>query len=281
MKFILPLIFVFSQIINAQNIKPNMEKSIVTTKLGAIAVFTKKVSSLNTPVIFLHGVYFDHNLWQEQINEINDRTVIAIDMPWHGDSKNNIKQTWNMNGCGDMLLDILDSLKINKVIAIGHSWGSMTILQASNTRPEKFVAIGLCNMPFEKTSLGKKISFSMQHLALSFREFYTKQAAKSLFGKVSLKANPAFINVLRASMSKLTIKQIKKTDKYVIINAENTSGLIEQLTVPAMALKGTEDYVPIPPKIETIIVKGGHISPLEAIEEVNDFCKKVIFMAEK
>jgi hypothetical protein len=35
------------------------------------------------------------------------------------------------------------------------------------------------------------------------------------------------------------------------------------LQVKAIALKGKEDYVPTPPKIETVIVDGGHISPLE------------------
>jgi hypothetical protein len=35
------------------------------------------------------------------------------------------------------------------------------------------------------------------------------------------------------------------------------------LKVKAIALKGKEDYVPTPPKIQTILVDSGHISPLE------------------
>jgi hypothetical protein len=35
------------------------------------------------------------------------------------------------------------------------------------------------------------------------------------------------------------------------------------LNVKAIALKGKEDYVPTPTSIETIVVEGGHISPLE------------------
>jgi hypothetical protein len=35
------------------------------------------------------------------------------------------------------------------------------------------------------------------------------------------------------------------------------------LKVKALALKGEEDYVPSPPILETLIINGGHVSPLE------------------
>lgn len=259
-----------------------MKKSYINTKIGEIAIHKKEVKSDKTPIIFLHGVYFDHHLWDNQIAQINDRTVIAIDMPWHGESTQNIRKKWTLHDCAYMLLEILDNLKIEKVIAIGHSWGSMTILRASNQKPEKFTSIGLCNMPFEEASFGTKIGFSFQHSALLFKKFYIKQAAKSLFGKQSLKENPALFETLYQSMSKLTAKQIRKTDRFVILNAENTTSLIQILKVPALALKGKEDYVPNPPKnIELTTVNGGHVSPLESLKEVAEFCKKVIMESGK
>jgi 3-oxoadipate enol-lactonase len=262
---------------NAQNTTLAMEKSYINTKIGSIAVFKKEVQSDKTSVIFLHGVYFDHHLWDNQIAQINDRTVYAIDMPWHGESTEKIEKNWTLNDCSTMLLDILDNLKIPKIIAIGHSWGSITILKATTKNPEKFASIGLCNMPFEAATFGSKIGFSLQHSALLFKKFYIKQAAKSLFGKQSLKENPALFETLYQSMSKLSGKQIRKTDRFVILKAENTTSLLENIKVPALALKGKDDYVPTPPKnIETSIVKGGHVSPIEAVEEVNEFCKKVI-----
>lgn len=262
---------------NAQNITSKMQKQIIKTKMGNMAVFVNKTESNNVPVIFLHGVYFDHSLWNNQINAINDRTVFALDMPWHGESSENIANDWTLNDCSDMLLEILDSLKIPKVIAIGHSWGSMTILRAANKNPEKFASIGLCNMPFQEVSSGKKIAFRLQHAMLGFKNFYIKQAAKAMFGKESLAKNPDLATQLHASMSKLSAKQIKKIDKFVIIDAENTSGLISNLKIPAIALKGEHDYVPTP-TIPTKIVEGGHVSPLEVPDEVLEFCKKVIVL---
>jgi 3-oxoadipate enol-lactonase len=277
--FFTTILVLLLKFISAQNTFTPMQKSFIQTKMGAIAVFIKNENSNGTPIIFLHGVYFDHHLWDNQIAAINDRTVIAIDMPWHGESKKAVPNKWTLDECADKLIELLDSLQIEKVIAIGHSWGSMTILRAAHKQPNKFISVGFCNIPFEAASSKKKINFKLQHSALLFKRFYIKQAAQSLFAKQSLKDNPTLYKSLFASMTKLSARQIRLTDRFVILNAKNTSSLIEKLSMPALALKGKDDYVPTPPVIETIIVKGGHISPLEAVGAVTDFCMKVIAKA--
>jgi hypothetical protein len=112
---------------------------------------------------------------------------------------------------------------------------------------------------------------------LLFRNFYTKQAAKALFGKTSLKQNPKLIERLKRPMSILSNNQIKQTDKAVIINAEDATRLINNLNIRTIAIKGKEDYVPTPPNIKTIEIGGGHISPLEkptiVLNVIKDFIK--------
>jgi pimeloyl-ACP methyl ester carboxylesterase len=243
---------------------------MINTNLGKIAVYPKLVDSDKTPIIFLHGVYFDHHLWDAVIDSIQDRTTYSVDMPFHGLSKEITKNDWSLNDCADMLTEILNSLQISKVIAIGHSWGSMTILRAAYKHPERFEGIGLCNMPFEAASPKQKRMFKLQHTLLFFRKFYTKQAAKSLFGKSSLKLNPQLHDQLQRPMNILTIEDIKQIDKKVILDAEDARTMILNLKVKAIALKGKEDYVPTPPKIQTILVDGGHISPLEEPLKVMD-----------
>ena len=197
-------------------------------------------------------------------------------MPLHGDSQEKILRNWTLNDCANMLIEILDSLQIPKVIAVGHSWGSMTILRAAHKQPARFESIGLCNMNFQAATIKQKVTIYLQHSMLGLRDFYTKQSAKSLFGKTSLKENLSLINQLKRPMNILSNKQIKQIDKAVMVNADDTTYLIETLKVNAIALKGEEDYVPTPPKIETIMVKGGHVSPLERPLEVSNLVSRLI-----
>jgi len=131
-------------------------------------------------------------------------------------------------------------------------------------------------MPFMAASKTKKLTLSLQHVMLLFRNFYTQQAAKALFGKSSLNENKSLTSQLKRTMDLLSISQIRHTDRAVIANAEDTSALMKTLKVKALALKGEEDYVPAPPYLETIIVKGGHVSPLENAEEVSEFIKRLL-----
>lgn len=255
--------------------------TFIQTNIGEIAVYQQFADSDKTPIIFLHGVYFDHHLWDDFIKEIKDRTIITLDMPMHGLSKELSKNDWTLNDCADMLIEILNGLQLQKVIAVGHSWGSMTILRTAHKNPELFSAIGLCNMPFKAASKSKKLTLRLQHTMLPFRNFYTQQAAKALFGKSSLNKNTSLTNELKRTMSLLTIQQIKHTDRGVIAYAEDTTALIETLKVKALALKGEEDYVPSPPILETLIINGGHVSPLENPTEVIEFVKRIIFMVEE
>jgi pimeloyl-ACP methyl ester carboxylesterase len=251
-------------------------KVYIHTKIGKIAVYHHFANSDKTPIIFLHGVYFDHHLWDAVIESIKDQTIITLDMPMHGMSKELLKDDWTLNDCADMLIEILNILHLPKVIAIGHSWGSMTILRAAHKNPELFSVIGLCNMPFMAASKRKKLTLRMQHIMLPFRNFYTQQAVKALFGKSSLNKNTSLTSQLKRTMDLLTINEIKHTDNAVIANADDTTILIEILKVKALALKGAEDYVPSPPNMETIIVKGGHVSPVENPNGVIEFIKVLI-----
>lgn len=282
-KHIVSILFLLvTMIISQAQSLDKMQKSFIKTNLGEIAIYQNSIENKNTPIIFLHGVYFDHQMWDEQVQNITDRKVITIDMPLHGESKNNIPKKWTLADCGGMLLEILDSLEINKVIAIGQSWGSMTILRASDKQPEKFVSIGFCNLPFKEANFGTKFTFKFQHTMLGFRNFYYKAASKALFGKKSVKANPNLIKSLSKPMSKLSNKEVRKIDRFVIIQADDVTKMLENIKVSVLALKGEEDYVPTPPQnISTRIVKGGHVSPLQVPKDVLKFVNEVIELENK
>lgn len=266
--------------LQAQN-SNHMEKQIIKTQIGQIAVFSKQTEHQAMPVIFLHGVYFDHHLWENQVNAITDRPVLAIDMPLHGESKTSIKKNWTLDDCALMLLEILDSLKIEKVMAVGHSWGSMTILRAANQNPERFAGVVLCNMPFKEPAKKEIHNIKLQHTAMVFRKFYMKQAGKSLMSKESLSNNPGLLDKLIGPMRKLSNKEVKYTDKAVRMDAKDATSLIHKLTLPAFAIVGEEDYVGLPPIKETILVKGGHVSPIEVPDEVNNQITKLIQLIDK
>jgi pimeloyl-ACP methyl ester carboxylesterase len=247
-----------------------MQTVFLPTCVGTVAVHIRRIESDKLPVIFLHGVYFDHRIWDTHIQQISDRTCIAIDMPLHGESRGTPTPNFTLADCATMALEILDALHISRAIAVGHSWGAMTLLRAAHRSPGRFAAIALCNMPLHAATPRKKAGFRLQHTLLRFRAFYARQTAKALFARTSLRANPHLFNVLRTSLAVLTDADIKRIDQIVVLDAEDATEYVLQLKVPAIGIKGAHDYVPsLPRPFETHEVPGGHISPIEAPQHVH------------
>lgn len=250
------------------------QPNVVTTRIGDIACHVREVPDTE-PIIFLHGVYFDHRMWDALADQFADRTTIAVDMPMHGASQA-VSTDWTLDDCAAMLVDILDDFGAERCIAVGHSWGSMTILRAAAAHPERFSAVGLCNLPLEAGGFGAKLQFGFQHLMLPFRAFYAEQVAKAMFGKEHRAAHPEDVDYLTHSMSALSNGALRHTDRTVIMNADDGWAYLEKLEVPAIALHGEDDYVPTPDGIETVIVPGQHVSPLEQPEAVASLIARLV-----
>jgi len=253
-----------------------MEERTIDTNLGRISVSIDDKGT-TTPIIFLHGVFLDKSLWFDVSKNLPDKTRIYIDMPAHG-SSSDVEHDWTLDDCVDLLMQIMNELKLDTCFLIGHSWGSMTALRAAVKFPERFEALGLFNMPFRKTTGLRRLGFLFQKTMLSFPRFYAKQAAKSLYSEEILRIRPELSIQMQDRLSKRTPKEISRIIDAVILMPDDATKLITELRIPALAVIGHDDYVGKPPGLETWTVPGGHISPHEAVDKIKDAIIKVLGM---
>ena len=257
-----------------------MQERRIPTILGSVSATIDIRNDSEDPLVFMHGVFFDKALWMDYGSELTNRTHIYIDMPSHGASEN-VGRNWTLDECGVMLIEILDFLKVEKCVAIGHSWGSMTALRAASRYPGRFAALGLFNMPFKKTIGVARVGFAAQKIMTVFPRFYAKQAAKALYSPSFLIENPEYSIEMQNRLAGRPPKEIARTIDAVILNAENTSSLISKLKVPALAITGRTDYVEAPSGIDSHTVPGGHISPHEAQQETKQAILEVLRYAAR
>ncbi len=248
----------------------------VPTLLGQIVVNIEKREDTQ-PVVFMHGVFLDKTLWKDCDSTLTGCTHVYIDMPAHGESSN-VGRSWTLDECTTMLTQVLDFLKIEKCVLVGHSWGSMTALRAAVQFPERFAALCLFNMPFKKTSGAVRIGFQFQKLLTRFQRFYARQAAQSLYSKAILEARPELIEQMQSRLAARPGEEISRVISAVILDAEDATQMIKDLNVPALFVVGELDYVGVPPG-ETITVPGGHISPHEAPSETKHAILRVVELA--
>jgi len=254
-----------------------MKTQEISTNMGMISVTTETVEN-TVPVVFLHGVFLDKDLWSAYRPEHTHRTHIYIDMPGHGNS-GDVGRDWRLEECVTMLIQVLDAMGVDRCVAIGQSWGSMVAVRAANAYPQRFAALGLFNMPHAKTTGMRKVGFWMQKMFLGAPRFYAKQAAQSLYSKELLQRRPELVTRMQERMQKRSAREMSRLINAVILCPDDARPYIEHLKVPAAAFVGEDDYVGTPPILETGRIPGRHISPQESEEKTREAISKVLALA--
>lgn len=102
------------------------------------------------PLLFLHGFPDFHYGWRKQLPFFEERgyRVIAPDQRGYNLSdKPSSIDAYNLDVLGQDLINLLDELKIDKAVVIGHDWGGGTAWWLAHHHPERVKALIIINMP--------------------------------------------------------------------------------------------------------------------------------------
>ena len=124
----------------------NSDKKTVEVKNGNVIIAYNEASKSDTTLLFVHGWCINKEYWKSQMDFFSKRyKVVAMDLGGHGQSGKN-RSDWTIEEYAKDVIAVVNALKLDKVILVGHSMGGDIILQAANSIPGKIVGfIGIDN----------------------------------------------------------------------------------------------------------------------------------------
>lgn len=102
-----------------------------------------------------------------------------------------------------------------------------------------------------------------------------------MYSSPFLQAHPEYSKEMQKRLAARPGKEIARVIDAVILDPDDSSQLIKDLQVSALSVVGESDYVGVPPKIETNMVPGGHISPHESPKDTRLAVKQVVELAKQ
>ena len=233
-------------------------------------------------IILLHGSGLSHIVWSltEQYLSNQDRNVLSLDLPGHGNSQG--KCLSSIEQIADWIEKVLNVLNISKVSILGHSQGCLEALEFYYKYPGKVQKLifvgGSYKMPVNQDLIDFAIAGDDQAVKLMMKWGY--ENSKKFIG-----GNP----VEKIINSPREIREILGVDLVACNNYKNGSEALKTIKCPTLLIFGELDkminlekgrkFANLIPNSKTHIIKNcGHMIMIEKAfemrEKVLEFLKK-------
>ena len=92
-------------------------------------------------LVFIHGWSCDKSFWSEQVKTFSKICrVVTLDLAGHGESGKQRKE-YTVQLFGDDVAAVVNKLKLNSVILVGHSMGGVVSIEAANKLKGKVIGL--------------------------------------------------------------------------------------------------------------------------------------------
>ena len=146
---------------------------------------------------FIHGLGLNQDVWSWQVSLFKNHNILIYDLLGHGDSKDPEGEI-SLSLFADQLLQIIKHIKLEKIILIGFSLGSMISRKFSSLHPSIVEALVLLNSPNRLLDQERdEILERAMLLKDEGPESTTDAAIKRWFSNTFQKSNPHIVQLVR------------------------------------------------------------------------------------
>ena len=167
-----------------------------------------KVRGTGAPIFLLHGYCVDSSIWDEFVPELSKFKIIRPDFSGFGGSE--LIENYSIENLARTIKAIVDDLKIEKCIFIGHSMGGYVALALAELFPKVVQGLCLFHSHCFADSDEKKIERqrSIDFINKNGHFVYVKQLIPNLFADLFTSSNNFLMNSLIYKASSFSPKSL-------------------------------------------------------------------------
>ena len=241
-----------------------------------------------TAVVLLHGFLENKTMWDKYVSALSkNHRVITIDLLGHGETEC-LGYVHTMEDQADIIFAVLISLRIRKIVLVGHSMGGYVALAFAELYPDKVKGLFLLNSTSIADSDERKINRDRAIKAVKQNHTnFVRISISNLFSEDNRE-------VLTKEIEKVKLQALKTPLQGIVASLEgmkirkDREVLLHFAPFPIQLVLGKKDGVLIYPetidqiegtKVELTTFPDGHMSHIENEKELKivllEFLKKV------
>lgn len=190
-------------------------------------------------LVLVHGWSCDRSYWKEQIEYLSpEYRLVLIDLAGHGESGAGRKD-YTMSAFGADVAAVVDSLRLDKVVLVGHSMGGDVVVEAAKQLPGRVV--GLVWVDDYKSLGPPRSAAEVDAFVAKFRKDFratTNSFARSLFAP---DADPRLVDRVAKDMASAPPAVALSALHNSFANAAHIPADLAALKLPVVAINSDRD----------------------------------------
>ena len=239
----------------------------------------------NIPIIFIHGIGLNHQIWDDQIKYFNKFNTIVYDLIGHG--KTPFKKTQiTMKDFSKQLLKLVDGLNVNKFHLVGFSLGSLIAREFASSYSDRLSSLTIFGTIYKRSEDEKRQIVNRYEMMKLKKNITKRRAVYRWFTEEFIDKNPLIYKKIYSMLENTDHEMWLKAYKLFVYHEDNDME-IKQITAKTLIITGQEDIGSKPRmskeinkliqgSVFKIIKNGRHLCNIECAENFNVTVKEFI-----
>ena len=244
------------------------------------------INNNTIPLVFIHGVGLNHQMWEPQINSLKEFSTITYDLLGHGKTLFE-KEEITLNDFSNQLLSLLKFLKIDKCNLIGFSLGSLIALDFASKFQSKLDSLIVIGTSYKRTEEQRALVIDRFNQA-KLNKPISKQALKRWFSDEYLKIHPEIYDQFMKILNKEPKDHANFLKAYKLFaHHQDDEETIKKISSKTLVMTGSDDSgstVAMSKALSKDLINsrfieinnGKHLCSIECSDDVNINLKKFI-----
>jgi 3-oxoadipate enol-lactonase len=214
----------------------------VDTALGKVRIRT---SGTGEAIMFWPSLLMTGDMWSSQADHFGStRQVILVDPPGHGGSQK-LTAPFTFDDCARVIVDILDSLGVQRTHFVGNSWGGMIGGTFAASHPDRIGRAVLMNCTASAAGARQKLEYGfllrLANLLGGVRPPLTRSVLKAFLGPTTFRTRPDVVEFVRNTVQAVDIRSAAWAVRSVVPTRPDQRSLFAKISTPVLVVAGIED----------------------------------------
>ena len=238
-----------------------------------------------SPIVFIHGVGLNKEIWEPQINFFKNYNTLAYDLLGHGKTPLN-KSELSFEDFSEQLLNLIDELNFDQIHLVGFSLGALIARHFSFKHNDRLKSLLIHASIYKRTEEQKRVVKNRFEVAKTEKPASKHAALRRWLSEDFIKKKPEIYKKIYSILEKNKRLDFLKCYE-IFVNYVDDDNMLKKINVNTLIATGENDVGSTPEMSRNLskmiqeskfieIKKGKHLCSIECADDVNITFKEFI-----